>query len=285
MKKTERRWSAIAAANDMDSSFNFSCIRKKSNNVSDSLDVCRYRIIQNYAVNKVPHFTTSTSVNDTFDFDTSDPDGSGYVFDEPYDDLTSINMHDTLDVCNYRRRSSITSRNILNDNEDSFNSSAIYGSSFVEPNKTLAELADDSIWSMHSTATHSLRSDRRNSFDFDISHPKINQSNGGPVSANMHDTLDVCNYRRRSSITSTNMLNDNESSDAFNNATIVNTQFDELNKTVDKLDDTLDVCSYRCSTATPARCRPWIPTNFNKCIVPFSFLSPSPIAMANQFAD
>lgn len=198
IRKMGQRWIAIASANDMESSLYVSSVRKKANNVNDSLDVCHYRIIQNYAVNKVPNFAGGAALSDSTDFDMSDPDSNGYFFDQSNDDVALVNMQDTLDVCNYRRPARINLTNILIDND-----------------------------------------------------------------ANAHSYHDViAEY-------------------SFNELTV-----DELNESINKMEDTLDVCSYRRGIArqslTPARCEPWMSTYFNKCIVPFTFLSPSPIPITTS---
>lgn len=135
--------------------------RKKSNKVNDSLDMCSYRLIQNYAVNKRSEFAASSALNISTDFDISDPDGNGYFLDQSNDECALINMEDTLDICNYRRPTGKNLTRILNAKEALVCRGMIAEISF---NKSTTD----------------------NSHLNEISKSK----------AAMEDTLDVCNYRR-----------------------------------------------------------------------------------------
>lgn len=162
-----KRWMAIAETYDIQSSSYHSSAPKKSNEVNDSLDVCSYRIIQNYAVNKVPmshnDYVRATASNESASFDLSNSVCDFHFMDQSTDDLAINNMEDTLDVCNYRRSDRNNLSSILSDAD----STLVY---------------DDVI------AKYSC-----NKSIIDAEHmDEANESMG-----KMEDTLDVCNYRRR----------------------------------------------------------------------------------------
>lgn len=88
--------------------------------VNDSLDICSYRIIQSYAVNKVNKHM------ETMDFSLSDE------FSD--DDLSIIEMEDTLDICNYRQNCSTKRQN--SQNSDIQTSHDVVAEYLVETEKT-----------------------------------------------------------------------------------------------------------------------------------------------------
>lgn len=132
--------------------------------------------------------------------------------------------------------------------------------------------------------------------DPDLSGYFLNQSNDDMAIVKMEDTLDVCSYRRVAYTNLSNILNDKDTSTlvyhdviaeySFNTSTFDDTLMDELNTSTNMMDDTMNVCNYRCrskvQSLTPAQYHPWMTKNFNKCIVPFALFSPSPIPMASS---
>lgn len=153
IEKMGQRW--------MQSTTYFSNAQKMSNKVNDSLDVCNYRAIKNYAVNKVSNFACGAAINENIDFDLSGLDGNGYIFDQSINDMAIVNMEDTLDVCSYRRP---VHRNVPNIRDES---TLVY-------HDTIADLSFNK-----STA--------------DGQH--MNQLDETTIK--MEDTLDVCNYRHQ----------------------------------------------------------------------------------------
>lgn len=156
---------AITDSYDMESSLYYSSAQKEFNKVNDSLDVCSYRIIQNYAVNKVPmsKYTSGLALNGSSSFDLSDPDGNRYIFEQSTDDMAIVKMEDTLDVCSYRHSDRNNLSQILIDQE----------STLVFHDVTGEYSFDNSTVINH---------------DFDATNESISK---------MEDTLDVCNYRRK----------------------------------------------------------------------------------------
>lgn len=162
MEQIGEKWMAISAMFDIESSIYYSNAPENVNKVNDTLDVCNYRVIQNYAVNKVPMSTSGVASNESNSFDLSDPNGSRYFFDQSTtDNLEMVKMEDTLDVCYYRRQVDNNLSNILNDQES-----------------TLA---------YHDVITE---------LKFNESTIK-DEPNTSSVSQMMEDTLDVCYYRRK----------------------------------------------------------------------------------------
>lgn len=156
------RWMAIAETYNTESSSYKSNIQKESNKVNDSLDVCSYR----YAVNKVdqPKCTRGAALNESTSFDLSDAEGNLYFFDQSTDDLAVVKMEDTLDVCSYRHPVRKNLSSILIDQESTLVFHDVIGD-----------------YSFNKSTTD----------DNDMGEP--NKS-----ICHMEDTLDVCNYRRRS---------------------------------------------------------------------------------------
>lgn len=169
IEKMGQRWFAIAGTYDIESSSYLSNARKKSNEVNDSLDVCSYRAIQNYAVNKVSNFAGGADLNGNTNVDMFDPDGNQYFFDQSNNDVAIVNMEDTLDICSYRRSIRNNLTNILNDQEES---TLVYHDVIAE----------------NSFNKSTIDGQHMNELELDKSILK------------MEDTLDVCSYRRRSTI-------------------------------------------------------------------------------------
>lgn len=145
---------AIAGTYNIESS-----AQKKSKQVNDSLDVCNYRMIQNYAVNRVPmsnhDYVRGAASHESSSFDLSDS-VSFYFMDQSSDDLAIINMEDTLDVCNYRRPVCNNLSSILIDQDNtltyddviaeySFNEAIIGDQPVDEPNESFDKIGDSAL--------------------------------------------------------------------------------------------------------------------------------------------
>lgn len=153
IKKMGHRWKAIADTYDFQSSSYFS---SNFNKVNDTLDVCNYRVIENYTVNKVPN------LNESNDFDMSDSDGNGY-----------FNMEDTLDICSYRRNNLASGSNdqgestLVDPNviaEYSSNKSTTDDQHMDGLNKSITKMEDtlDVCYYRRKSAVHSLTPIRYN---------------------------------------------------------------------------------------------------------------------------
>lgn len=166
IEKMGERWMAIADYYKVESNSYHSSAQKKPNEVNDSLDVCNYRIIQNYAVNKVPmsnhDYVRGAASKESSSFNLSDSVSFQFM-DQSADDLAISNMEDTLDVCNYRRSVRNNLPNILSDQD-----------STLDYNDVIAEYSFN------------------NKSISDAEHMKPNESTD-----KIEDTLDVCYYRQQ----------------------------------------------------------------------------------------